>query len=271
MLPAWLSRDDYVPHFMRMMGATPAVYLLVGVGVWEAFQFLKERSFKNSGIKSAIVLAALATGLILTQGVSTFRTYFENWTAAPEMTMTYDVGWTKLAQTLNQLPSEAGIVYLIPRKRHGKHLGFEYLYNSAAHAQVIYTDSPSLAQQIEFALRPVEELSNVSVADWNPDAPWAGSGFENIMALLEKYGRYVGSAEHSGIPFHTFVEIDSDPPWTSYEYLEPLTVIYDGGIALHGFALGVGEDQLSIEGQANLGYARSFWLATQWQPPPGWR
>ena len=45
MMAAWLSRDSYVPHFLRMMGATPAAYLLTGVGVWEAFRFLRERYF----------------------------------------------------------------------------------------------------------------------------------------------------------------------------------------------------------------------------------
>ena len=269
MLPAWLSRDDYVPHFMRMMGATPAAYLLVGVGVWEAFQFLKERCFQNRGIKSAMVPVIVASGLIVGQGVATYRTYFDNWTAAPEMTVMYDVGWTRLAQALNQLPSEAGIVYLISRKRHGEHLGFEYLYHRAAHTQVIYTDAPSLAQQIESALTPVGELSTVSVVDWNPDAPWGDSDYENIVALLEKYGRYLNSVEQDGLQVHTFADIALDRPWTSYEYLEPLTVIYDGGISLHGIALGGEEDQLSTTGQVNLGYARSFWLAMQWQAAPG--
>ena len=269
MLPAWLSRDDYVPHFVRMMGATPAAYLLVGVGVWEAFRFLLERFLRESRTKAAVALTAVASGLIVAQGISTYRTYFDNWTAAPEMTVTYDVGWTRLAQALNQLPSEADIVYLIPRKRHGGHVGFDYLYHGGEQAHVIFADSPSLAQSIESALTPQEKLSTVSVVDWNPDAPWGGSGYENIVALLEKYGRYLSSAEQDGLQVHTFTDIGLDRPWTSYEYLEPLTVIYDGGISLHGFALGQGENQLSTQPQVNLGRERSIWLATQWQAAPG--
>ena len=38
LLPAVLA--DYSPHFLRMIGAAPAVYLLVGVGIWEAVRLL---------------------------------------------------------------------------------------------------------------------------------------------------------------------------------------------------------------------------------------
>ena len=269
MLPAMLSRDDYVPHFPRMMGATPAVYLLIGMGVWEAFRFLRERYFRQSGIKSAVVLATVASGLILAQAVSTYRTYFDNWAASPEMNVTYDVGWTKLAQALNQQPSDADMVYLIPRKRQGGHPGFVYLYHGAAPLHVIYADLPSLAQKIESTLAPMENLSTVTVVDWNPDAPWAGSGYQNITALLDKYGRYLGSDEYGTFRFHVYSDVALDRPWTSYQYLEPLTVVYDGGISLHGFALGQGENQLSTQQQVNLGKERAIWLALQWQAAPG--
>ena len=41
-LPAMLARDA-APNILRMIGAAPAVYLLIGVGMWEAFRFLEER------------------------------------------------------------------------------------------------------------------------------------------------------------------------------------------------------------------------------------
>ena len=45
-LPAMLARDA-PPTLVRMIGAAPAVYLLIGVGMWEAFRFLKERFFRG--------------------------------------------------------------------------------------------------------------------------------------------------------------------------------------------------------------------------------
>ena len=221
MLPAMLSRDDNVPHFLRMIGVAPAVYLLTGVGVWEAFQFLRERYFWQSGIKSAVVLAAVGSGLILVQGVDAYRTYFHKWAAAPELNVLYNVGWTKLAQALNQQPSDEDMVYLLPRSWYGEHPGFVYLYQGAAPPRVIFTGLPSLAQKIESTLAPMENLSTVKVVEWNPDAPGTGNGHENIIALLEKYGRSLGSDEYGDVRFHIYTDVALDRPWSSYEYLEP--------------------------------------------------
>ena len=46
-LPAMVARDIRPQHFLRMIGAVPAIYLLVAVGVWEAFRFLQERFFRK--------------------------------------------------------------------------------------------------------------------------------------------------------------------------------------------------------------------------------
>ncbi len=58
------------------------------------------------------------------------------------------------------------------------------------------------------------------------------------------------------------------PPWTFYDYLEPLTVDYDGGIALRGFALGQGPAQMSSQRPFELGRDRPTWMAMQWQRTP---
>ena len=58
-------------------------------------------------------------------------------------------------------------------------------------------------------------------------------------------------------------------PWTLFDELEPLTVHYDGGIALQGFALGQGEEQLSSEQLLSLAENRFLWLVLKWQLAPG--
>ena len=45
-LPATLSNDN-PPNTMRMMGAAPAIYLLAGVGVWEAFTVSEMQVFRD--------------------------------------------------------------------------------------------------------------------------------------------------------------------------------------------------------------------------------
>ncbi len=51
----------------------------------------------------------------------------------------------------------------------------------------------------------------------------------------------------------------------TYENLEPLTVRYDDGITLRGFALGRGEDQLALQQIVEVGQDRSLWGFMQWQ------
>ena len=44
---------------------------------------------------------------------------------------------------------------------------------------------------------------------------------------------------------------------------------YDGGIALHGFALGQGAEQMSSRQALELGRDRPLWMAMRWQIAPG--
>ena len=123
-LPAMLALDYSSPNTLRMIGAAPAIYLLVGVGMWEAFQFLKERCralpwrtsliFQENNTRAAIAVGAVVIGLILVQGVITYRTYFQKWAAAPEVNEVYKTMWIELARTLNAQPSDTDMVYLIP-------------------------------------------------------------------------------------------------------------------------------------------------------------
>ena len=50
-------------HFRRQhkahVGATPAIYLLLGVGVWEVFRLLKERFFGEHGTRAGIVVGSV--------------------------------------------------------------------------------------------------------------------------------------------------------------------------------------------------------------------
>ena len=279
-LPATLAVEGTpTPNTVRMIGAMPAIYLLVAVGLWEAFHLLKVRIralplradliFQESGTRAAIAVGAVVCGLILGQGVLTYRVYFEKWAVAPELDGAYHVEWTELAQTLNVLPPDTEMVYLLLNGLHSVHYSFDYLYQGTVPAPMIYTAMPSLAQKIESTLTPMENLSTVKVVDWNPDVLWAGNGSENIMLLMNKYGRYLGSEEFPDFQIHAYTDIALDRPWTFYEQLEPRTVVYDGGISLLGFALGRDEQQLLAQDTLNLGQERALWVALQLRTAPG--
>ena len=281
-LPATLALDNMSPNTMRMIGAAPAIYLLVGVGMWEAFQFLRERCralpwrasliFQENNTRAAIAVGAVVIGLILVQGVITYRTYFQKWAAAPEVNELYKTMWIELARTLNAQPSDTDMVYLIPGIEGDN--GFEYLYVGSAPVHVIPTHTvhlnmTNLPKNIESTLAAMENLSTVKVVEAKIGSYWIEDDSVPFDFLLRKYGRYVGSDEFAGFRVHNYVDISLGRPWTFYEYLEPLTVHYDGGISLHGLALGQGEEQLSSQQLFNLGEDRSLWMGLQWQTSPG--
>ncbi len=275
-LPAMLARDILVPNTLRMIGAAPAVYLLAAVGVWETFRFLRERFFGNHEGIATIALASVVSGTLIVQGVSTYRTYFQEWADESGVYHEYAVGWVDLIQVLSLQPPDAEIVYLIPDGQRHKALAegfrsptFEYLYQGAAQVHLFHTAIPNLAQRIESTLADMENISAVRVVDWDTEAAWTGDESDRFAVLFGKYGRYLGSDAYGSFRVHNYTDIALDRPWTFYEHLEPLTVYYDGDIALEGLALGQGIKQWSSQRLLGLGQDRSLWMALQWRTESG--
>lgn len=267
LLPAILSRDGTVPHFLRMNGAAPAVYLLVGAGMWEAFDFLKARYFQEIETRTAIAVGSLACGLFLVQGVLTYQNYFQKWGGAHEAFEAHASEWTVLAQALSAQPSDADTVYLIPAFQY-QHNSFTYLYRGKAPTHVIPMAAPNLAQEVQSTLAAVENVSTVRVVAWNSANRQIADDIERIDFLLTKYGRREGSNEFGDFRLYGYADISLGRPWSFFEHLEPLTVHYDGGIILHGFALGLDEDQVNSQ-KLTLGRGRSLWGVIRWQIAPG--
>ena len=271
--PAMLARDVGLgPNTLRMIGTTPTVYLLIGAGMWEAYRLLRDRwgqtrIFGGDGTRVSIALGIVVGGVVLLQGVNTYRTYFQEWAVTSEFYLAYHGEWADAAQVLNALPAAADLVYLLPY-RFDEHYGFQYLYHGDAPARVVRAVRPDLARKVESLLAETGEVSAVKVLDWNDEFVWAGQGDENLVALLGKFGRYAGSEAFTNFRLHTYTDLELDRSWTFYETLEPLTVHYDGGIDLVGLALGRGEEQMSSQQPLKLGKDRSLWVALQWQTTP---
>ncbi len=266
-LPALLSRDDTVPHFLRLTGASPAIHLLVGVGIWESFRFLRERFFRARGTGPAILVGAVAGCFILAQGATTYRTYFHKWAVASEVEQAHAAQLADLSRVLNQLPSQGDIVYLVPTF-HSPY-SFDYLYQGTAPAYLLHPAAPVLAHEAESALSRTDEVTTVKVVEWKAGVAGIGSDTGRLAFLLNKYGRHRNSDEHTDFHIHSYTDVFLDRAWTFYDSLEPLTVDYDGGIALQGLALGQGEQQLSIQQVFELDRDRPIWMALQWRIAPG--
>lgn len=270
LLPAMLSYNrGHGPNSLRIIGATPAAYLLAGVGFWETARLFKGLIPFKKATASAAAVGLLVPCVILVQGAFAYRTYFYEWVGTPNFYAASDAEIAEAAQILNNQPPDAQSVYLIPYHMSNGHYGFDYLYQGEAPAHVIHSTMTHLPQRIESILESSGELSNVKVVDWNDELGWTGGGEEYTVALLEKYGTHLGSKQHSFFQVHTFSDIALDPSWTFYESLGPPSVNYDGGISLLGIALGQGVTQLSTKHPINLRPDSTFWIAMQWRTAPG--
>ena len=124
LVPGILAWDGSPPGFIRMLAATPAIYLLAGVGVWEAFSFLQGRFFREDATRAAVVVASVISAALLAQGIVTYRTYFDMWAADPRVHMFYVVPRTTLFQMLNAQLPEPGTVYLVPNVKSSYSYGY---------------------------------------------------------------------------------------------------------------------------------------------------
>ena len=247
LLPAVIA-VDYAPNTLRMLGATPAVYLVLAFGLWEAFAFAKDRFFPNRATESAWALGAVLTAAVLIQGVTTFRNYFDVWPFERGVQFAYEVPWSDFARTLDTLPSAEGEIYLVPNSL--DHPSLDYIYKGAA--SVFYfpretEDLDFLAREVEAAIAATENLSTVKVVQLNNvHVGWIGNDTGRVAVLLGKYGQYVDTEHFNDFRIHNYTNVRMERRWTFYERLAPLNVEYDGGISLMGFALGQGEKEHSV-------------------------
>ncbi len=151
------------------------------------------------------------------------------------------------------------------------HPSFDYLYTGAAATHLIHaTATQNWASKIKSILTSQENETTVHYVDRdNKSNGGIAHSDRQIKVILEKYGRYLNSDSHDSFQIHSYADFALNRPWTYYDHLEPLTVHYDGGISIHGFALGQGAEQLSMSQQFDLKNDRAWWIAMQWQTVPG--
>ena len=275
LLPAVLARDEKASNTLRMIAAAPAIYLLLGVGVWEVFRFLQERFFGEHGTTVGIVAGSVIGFVLLMQGMITHRTYFTKWAVAPEVHALYKATVMEMMEAQEAQISMPGAVYLLPQLNNGKH-EIGYLYDRFPF-HFLFAVKPELPQMVESVLAGSDEFSVVKVIEWGHlevlkkgrFVAWQRDEARNFIFLLSKYGRYQGSEAYGGHRVHSFTDISLEGSWRFYDEMEEMTVDYDGGIALQGIALGQGPEQMSTAQMIELGRERPIWMALQWQIEPG--
>lgn len=269
LLPAVIARD-YAPNTLRMLGATPPVYLLAAFGVWEAFRFASTRYFPSKIREGLLTLSAALAVVILIQGITTYRSYFDTWAIEPGVQLAYEVPWSDFARTLDSQPSSAEELYLVPNSL--LHPSFDYIYNGAASAFFFpreTTDLQYLAASIESALADVKDLKRAKVVQLNNvHIGWIGNDTGRVVELLRKYAQYENTEVFADFQLHSFTNISLDEPWSFYEELNPVSVHYDGGISLLGFAFGQGRNELSADQTGSVSRETPIWMALKWDSEP---
>ena len=269
LLPAVIARD-YAPNTLRMLGATPPVYLLTAFGLWEAFQFASNRYFPTKIREGAIALSAVLTVAILIQGLTTFRNYFDIWAFEPGVQFAYEVPWSDFARVLEAQPSSEGEIYLIPDTL--EHPSLDYIYTGTA--SVFYfqrdtTDLSYLADSIRSALSLKGNLTKVKVVQLNNiHVGWIGNDTGRVAVLLRKYAQYEKTETFTDFQVHSFTNISLSEPWSFYDHINPSTVYYDGGITLLGFAIGQGREEFPAGQPVIVEKGLPIWMALNWEVTP---
>ncbi len=258
-LPAFLTDAK---NTMRMVGAVPAIYLLVAVGVWETFQWSASR--KLAGAKTWLSIFGIAISVVFViQGAGTYRALFGKGTA--DNFYHYDMIWPAFAQRLNARPAEKDTVYFITHQRYD---AFDYLYQGATSVVRTYPDVPDLDRHIEASLAEMGDVSTVKVVnwvDWSPTIEWRSNYIADFLTiLLDKYGRYVATEDFDGIHVDSYVDLSLDRPWVLFEDL-PRPVVYDGGITLEGLALGSSRVKLPRRQRFDAEQSRSLKVGMLWR------
>lgn len=284
LLPAMLVEFEDEPFTPRMLGAVPAAYLLIAVGMWEAIRALRKHAasvdysvfhfFHENRIRFAIALGMVLGGLTIARGANTYRTYFQEWAVAPVTDNQFvEALLTSLSRKSDLPRPDTGMVYLLPGRSHSEDLSwnctFRYLYPGTASGYILNVGDSRFPQIIRSRLAALEQVSLVRLLDWDSDSFGTQNDSATLDFLLRKYGRYAGSDELEDFRVHDYVDISLQQPWTFYEQLESRTVHYEGGISLHGIALGSGEDQLSVWQPIALEQGSSLWVVLQWKRTTG--
>ena len=177
--------------------------------------------------------------------------------------------WSILAHALSRQSTETDTVYLVPGLSDKVDFNdFLHFYQGKAPIHMIRVDVPDLAQETQTALLGTRDATVVKVVQWNTVNDWIDDNIDSLAFLLAKYGHHLGSDEYEAFRILNYGNISHERLWTFYEQLEPLTINYDGGIALQGLALGQGAEQLSTEQLLDLGSERSLWGVLHWQIDP---
>jgi 4-amino-4-deoxy-L-arabinose transferase-like glycosyltransferase len=97
LLPGILTYEG-IPHALRTIGVIPVVYIFVGLGAWNVYEFLNRNTAKKILLSVAVILFLLSTG------ISEFNKYFVKWAKNLEVENAFSKDYVEIGNYLNSLP-----------------------------------------------------------------------------------------------------------------------------------------------------------------------
>jgi hypothetical protein len=255
LLPSILSPDS-IPHPLRAVGAAPATYTLVAIGIMGIVDFgsliasrgsrmADARSGTSPGSRQRLVAGLLlSAAILLALGLLAVRSfyqdyhyYFVEWPKTNDAKASYHVYAVKLAEEMSK-ETNPQATFLLPRDTAAGDVNPNYtvmfLYNGEAGYAWVVDDENTLETTLEDALRGRDV---VHVVRWKTSKHTGADPKEVIRYYLEKHGSFVDrrSFEYYDIETYRLDQLEPDP---TDGPLTPASIDFGEQIRLTGYAYG---------------------------------
>jgi len=275
LVPSILS-PDVIPHQLRTLGASPAVYAFVAVTiVWffEMAWLLLRRLLPRPQAQpwAAVGLgAALAVGLALLfwPGYRTgFNYYFNIFPTTNDAQAAYHVYAGKIAEEINR-ETRSDVAFILPRNTAAgdvfRNFATDFLVEleepPAAHYWVV-DDERTLPADLTAA---AAEHNIIRVVRWKTSKHTGADPKAVIPYYLEKYGHFERTDSFEYFDIDTYYLETAAPDFTAGQALQPGAVDFGGQIRLAGYALGNANDVSHLTDSLAAGDGL-LWLRLAWQ------
>lgn len=261
LLPAILAPEG-VPHHLRLIGAAPATYILVAIGLWVGLtglwrlaarvigDQLSVISYQLSVVRGqgsvvgsqVLVVFGLSLLVFVAVGFQTYRAYFVRWPAEVDAYMLFDVYAGELAGQIAAEPDPAA-AYVIPmdlRAGHeARHYSLDFLYHGATRWGYLPVDEATVAARLtELAAGK----STLKVVRWTADKHQEADARELVTFLLGRAGTLVQVEPHRAYTIETYRLPGPNTVFALPAVDRPQEVTFEGQLRLEAASLGAGEE-----------------------------
>jgi hypothetical protein len=278
LLPSILSPDT-IPHHLRTIGATTAVYVYAAVFVVWLFEMLstigrrwfqprlRGDRYKWVARGAGLVLALILLGILWPAAVQRLQGYFYVFPNTNDAKAAYHLYAVEMAREINREPS-AEVAFILPRNTAAGEVyqNFttdfltELAQSPAAHYWVVDNETTLAADLTE----AVAEHNVMRVVRWKASKHTGADPKEVLPYYLEKYGYYDQSESFEYFDIDTYVLEVPAPDFSAAEDLQASEVDFGGQLKLTGYALGDAGDTAHLT-EPQAASNDLLWLRLAWQ------